>query len=180
MRQSLTKSNQNWSWKEERLCCLLKKRSRSKFVTTLGPKFWQSLRFPSIIGQFSELDPGDIIWKLKTLSTKTGLDHHKNSSYAVNPLFPLVLSSIKYKVNRVWSLNFLSDENISLESSNEKTLGRRLYYFPTESRIGCVVNLVWVLIKLLGQTKQTVSNSTIRPSMEDIKNQRRSGSANWI
>ena len=123
MGHSLTKWNQNWSLKEERLCCLLKKRSRSKFVTTLGPKFWQSLRFPSIIGQFSELDPGDIIWKLKTLSTKTSLDHHKNSfSPSVNPLFPVVLSSIKYKINRVWSLNFLSDENISLESSKWKKL----------------------------------------------------------
>ena len=52
---------------------------------------------------------------------------------------------------------------------NEKTLRRRLYYyFPTESRIGCIVNLFRVLIELLGQTKQTVSNPTIQLSMDDI------------
>lgn len=38
-------------------------------------------------------------------------------------------------------------------------------FLPTESRIGCIVNLVRVLIELLGQTKQTVSYSPIRPSM---------------
>ena len=59
------------------MCCLLKYEEQEQVCDNIRTKVLAKSEVPSIIGQFSELDPGDIIRKLKTLSTKTNLNHHK-------------------------------------------------------------------------------------------------------